>query len=74
MITVSVHEAKASFSRILEKAHTGEEIIVVKAGEPWARLVPLERRGRRIPGRYSEEIPPSSFEPLPDHEIKAWES
>jgi hypothetical protein len=35
--TVSVHEAKTHLSRLLERAHSGEEIIIAKAGEPYAR-------------------------------------
>ena len=45
---VNVHEAKTHLSRLLEQAHAGEEIIVAKAGKPYARLVPLAARaGRR---------------------------
>jgi len=32
--TVNVHEAKPLFSRLLERAHQGEEIILAKAGKP----------------------------------------
>ena len=39
--TVNVHEAKTHLSRLLERAHAGEEIILAKAGRPYARLVPL---------------------------------
>ena len=53
---VNVHEAKTKLSELLERAHRGEEIIVAKAGKPYARLVPLEPRRERTPGRYSEEI------------------
>lgn len=40
-LTVSVHEAKTQFSRLLEKAHAGQEIILAKAGKPYARLLLL---------------------------------
>lgn len=48
---VNVHAAKTSFSRLLERAEAGEEIIIARAGKPVARLVPL-RAGRapRRPG------------------------
>lgn len=39
---VNVHEAKTHLSRLLERAHAGEEIVLAKAGKPYARLVPLE--------------------------------
>lgn len=50
--TFNVHEAKTHFSKLIERAHAGEEIIVAKAGEPWAKLVPYAkpRPIRRKPG------------------------
>lgn len=44
--TVNVHEAKTHFSRLLERAHRGEEIILAKGGKPYAKLVPLEGPNR----------------------------
>ena len=45
---INIHEAKTHFSRLVERAAAGEEIVIAKAGEPRARLVPLERpTGRR---------------------------
>jgi prevent-host-death family protein len=46
-----MHRAKTHLSRLAERAHRGEEIILAKAGKPYAKLVPLEPRGRaREPG------------------------
>jgi len=70
--TVNVHEAKTTFSALLERAHAGEEIVVAKAGKPYARLVPLEPTPERVPGRYSEVVPDSFFDPLSDGELEAW--
>ena len=41
MSTVNIHEAKTQFSRIVEQAEAGEEIVISRAGKPVARLVPL---------------------------------
>lgn len=51
---VNVHEAKTHFSKLLERAHGGEEIILAKAGVPYAKLVPYSDpvRPRRKPGRW----------------------
>lgn len=73
-VTVNVHEAKTHFSRLLERAHAGEEIVVAKAGQPYARLVPLEsppaeRRPGRLPGRLDQTF----FDPLPEDELAAWD-
>jgi prevent-host-death family protein len=51
-IVVNVHEAKTHFSRLLEQAHAGQEILLAKAGKPFARFMPLERGStRRQAGR-----------------------
>ena len=72
----NVHEAKTHFSKLLERAHSGEEIIVAKAGKPYARLVKIERP-KREPGRFKHllrDVPSDVwFEPLPDDELDAWE-
>jgi prevent-host-death family protein len=39
--TFNMHEAKTQFSRLVERAHAGEEIIVAKDGVPRAKLVPI---------------------------------
>jgi len=38
---INVHDAKTHFSRLLERAHAGEEIVLAKAGKPYARLMLL---------------------------------
>ncbi len=38
---VNVHDAKTHFSRLLDRAAMGEEIILAKAGRPVAKLVPI---------------------------------
>ena len=73
-IVINVHEAKTNFSRLLEQAHAGQEIILAKAGKPYARLVPLDREtSKRQPGRLQGLVAESFFEPLPNEEIDAWE-
>jgi len=41
MSTVNIHEAKTQFSRFVEQAEAGEEIVIARAGKPVARLVGL---------------------------------
>ncbi|GAB3052677.1 type II toxin-antitoxin system Phd/YefM family antitoxin [Sediminivirga luteola] len=73
MESVNVHEAKTQFSKLMERAHAGEEIIVAKAGEPYARLVPLEKTKRRPPGGVTIIEDSGVFEPLPEDELLLWE-
>lgn len=43
----NVHEAKTHFSKILEAVATGEEVIISKAGEPVAKVIPLAGKVHR---------------------------
>lgn len=70
---VNICEAEAQLSRLLERVHAGEEIILAKAGKPYARLMPLapkRRRGGQLPGLV---VGPEFLEPLPEEELRAWE-
>ena len=69
---VNVHEAKTHLSKLLKRAHEGEEIILAKAGKPYARLLPLEKPGPRAPGIAKGRIDDAFFDPLPESELKAW--
>ena len=47
MTKVNIHQAKTQFSRLVELAASGEEIIIAKSGQPVARLVPYQGERRR---------------------------
>jgi prevent-host-death family protein len=70
---VNVREAKTHLSRLLERVRAGEEIILAKAGRPYARLVPLEEQQQRRPGLVKGRVTEAFFEPLPEEELEAWE-
>lgn len=70
---INVHEAKTHFSKLLEQAHAGQEIILAKAGKPYARLMPLAPGpGTRQPGRVPEIDDTGFFDPLPEQDLAAW--
>ncbi|MFM9884637.1 MAG: type II toxin-antitoxin system Phd/YefM family antitoxin [Burkholderiales bacterium] len=46
MSIVNIHDAKTHFSRLVDQAAAGEEIVIAKAGKPVARLMPLARPQR----------------------------
>ena len=72
---VNVHDAKTRFSQLLEQAHAGQEIILAKAGKPYARMVPLATdSARRQPGRLAGRVDDAFFDPLPEAELRAWEA
>lgn len=74
---VTVHEAEAQLSRLIEQAHPGDEILIVDAGDvPIARLsaVGSARVGRRFGAMAGRaRVDERFFEPLPEDELGAWE-
>jgi prevent-host-death family protein len=42
--TYNIYEAKTSFSRLVEEATHGEEVVIARAGEPVVRMVPVEKK------------------------------
>ena len=41
MTVFSIDEAESHFSELLERVLNGEEVIIVKAGKPVARILPV---------------------------------
>lgn len=76
---VNVHEAKTQLSKLLERAHAGEVIVLAKAGKPYARLMPLATQQPEAPvlGRLAGRLPPiddrAFFDALPVDELLEWE-
>jgi len=70
---INVHEAKTHLSRILDRVHRGEEIVLAKAGKPYVKLVPVRPLKRRRPGLVKGKVTAAFFEPLPSRELAAWE-
>ena len=76
MPIVNMHAAKTHFSRLVDQAAAGEEIIIAKAGKPVARLVPLaesapKRRLGLLAGKLT--VPENFDDPLPDELLEAFE-
>lgn len=69
-----MHEAKTHLSRLLDRAHAGEEIVIAKKGKPFARLMPLAPAQPRRPGLLTGTLGGDVFAPLPDEELAAWEA
>ena len=73
---VTIHAAKTTLSKLIERAHAGEEIIIARGNVPVARLIPiLEQAPQRRPGtlRGLVKIPDAFFDPLPESELEEWE-
>jgi prevent-host-death family protein len=73
---VNIHDAKTHFSRLVERAERGEEIVIGRAGKPVAKLVPY-RGGQsfpRTPGGWEGRIRIAhDFDELPAELLEAFE-
>jgi prevent-host-death family protein len=73
---VNLYEAKSHLSQLVKEAAAGAEIIIAKAGEPMARLVPLvsEVKAERKPGQWEGQIRMSDDfdDPLPPDILAAF--
>lgn len=69
MLTSTIDEAQSQFARLIGLAEKGEEIVIARAGEPVAKIVPYVRaEGPRQGGQWQgqvhlapdfDELPPS---------------
>lgn len=76
MRNVNIHEAKTHFSKLVDTAMHGEEIIIAKAGKPAARLVPLREAVRKIQFGLMQgevEIAENFDAPLPESVMASFE-
>jgi prevent-host-death family protein len=82
MRKVTVSEAKASLSALLESVAAGEEVVITKRNRPMARLVPVEpSKGKPRFGSAREAFERSgltdadidrALAPMSEDELRAW--
>ena len=75
MIKVNVHEAKTRFSRLVDLAEGGEEIVITRSGKPVACLISYAAKGAvRRPGsmRGKIRIKENFDAPLPEALLDAF--
>ena len=66
---VNIHEAKTHFSKFINQALKGEEVIIARGGKPLIRLVPyIEETQTRCGGQFKGliEISDDFDAPLPE--------
>jgi prevent-host-death family protein len=75
VMEVGVHEAKTNFSKLLRRVAAGEEITIVRGGEPVAVLAPTPKRGKREFGVDAGVfVVPDDFDaPLPEDLLHSFE-
>lgn len=72
-ITVNIHKAKSDLSRLIQKALSGEEVIIAKANRPLVRLVPIPQGRRFGSARGQVQMSEDFNAPLPEDLIRAFE-
>ncbi len=77
MKTVTTHQAKTHLSRLLKEVQAGEEILILNATVPVARLTAVDAQVSRRPRvgtltsspvRYDDD----AFQPLSEDELEDW--
>ena len=70
---INIYAAKTQLSKLVDRAESGEEIIIARGGRPAAKLVPFRAHSvKRKPGRmrghirlgrgFDAPLPPGMFE------------
>lgn len=64
---VNIAEAKARLSELVEKAASGEEIVIARDHKPVAKLVPVRTHAPRVPGSAQGQVwIAPDFDAIPD--------
>lgn len=76
MTMINIHEAKTHFSKLVDKAMRGEEVIIGKSGTPVVKLIAIQdKKPKRVPGALKGKIKiADDFDaPLPTDILKEFE-
>jgi prevent-host-death family protein len=64
---VNIAEAKTRLSELVEKAASGEEIVIARDHKPVAKLVPVRPHAPRVPGSAQGQVwIAPDFDEIPD--------
>ena len=56
MTQANMHEAKSKLSQLADLAHSGERVVIAKAGKPYVDLIPHRPSAKRKPGGHKIEM------------------
>jgi prevent-host-death family protein len=74
MQTVNIHEAKRHLSRLVEQAAKGEPFVIVKAGKPMVKVVPVDQTAhhqrRRVGFMAGQFSVPDDFDQMGSERIE----
>lgn len=70
---INIHEAKTHLSRLIERALSGEDVVIAKSGKPLVRLVRIEQELPVLGSARGEFVLNDSWDaPLSDQELEEW--
>lgn len=77
MPKVNMHEAKTNFSKLVERALAGEEVVIARHGKPLVKLTPVEvPAGLRPVGLHRQPVSEAeareAISPLDEEALKHW--
>jgi prevent-host-death family protein len=75
MTLIGMHEAKTKLSQLVQRAESGEDIVIARNGKPVARLVPVARTASlaSIRGAWRGRVSiAEDFDELPDDIAEAF--
>ncbi len=70
---MNVSEAKARLSELISGAEQGADVVIVRAGKPVVRLVPVEAPSKRELGFLSLDVADEFFDVPSESELTEWE-
>lgn len=71
----NVHQAKTQFSKLLDLAQEGEEVVITRNGKAVAELIPVRRKAALLLGSARDTLLTESdewWQPLPVEELIEW--
>jgi prevent-host-death family protein len=63
---VNIYDAKTNLSKLLADVERGEEVLIGRAGEPIAKLSPIEKSPREIGFAEGLIVVPDDFDDTPE--------
>jgi prevent-host-death family protein len=67
---VNIYDAKTNLSKLLADVERGEEILIGRAGEPIAKLTPIQRSRREFGFAEGLIVIPEDFDDTPEELVE----
>jgi antitoxin (DNA-binding transcriptional repressor) of toxin-antitoxin stability system len=71
---IDIQRLPDELSNILDQVQQGEDFLLIRDGQAIALISAIDSSEPRKPGLLKGELGDAFFEPLPEDELKGWES